>query len=463
MINSLSILDFTLKHFHQPRGANTTIYYRRRIPKDLAIYYDTSHIVRSTKASDKAEAIIPMIRIDGVVEQEWKVLRGEFSGNNLDKAKDSLSRNANYDLESDTEYYDGAKSEYIDVQFDKLPPEVTYQIEVQTQNDRNFDRSKAMKEAFKKYLDPHIYRSIEIISSGKVELLASEYVDAYAKLKDLNKVLKPYKDSKKAFDRMLAYLGDLQPHLYKKININAYINSLLASGLSTATVQKNFNLLNAAFNLVNEQYEIDFKHRFSKPNIPHNGDDKKERIDFTSEEIATLKATLKDSTNTTDHIIMIAMDTAMRVSEVVGLAVNDIHLEAETPYLLVRRNIYRPLKTKNSKRTIPLTEYALDAVRSITQSGEWLFPKYLDQASKMFKTTSASNTANNRIRKILNDKSSPTMHCFRHTMQTRLRNVECSLDKRNEICGWSKGISGNYGSPSDIKIKAAYMLSASKL
>jgi integrase len=106
---------------------------------------------------------------------------------------------------------------------------------------------------------------------------------------------------------------------------------------------------------------------------------------------------------------------------------------------------------------IPLIGLALEAAQSLDLTQEWLFPHYLSKDKKSFKHTNASNVINKRIKKLLDDPKAPTAYSFRHTMQTRLRNVECPADIREEICGWKSSISKNYGSPTDIKIKANYI------
>jgi len=42
-------------------------------------------------------------------------------------------------------------------------------------------------------------------------------------------------------------------------------------------------------------------------------------------------------------------------------------------------------------------------------------------------------------------------------MATRLRDAECPKDKRDEMLGWSSGVSDRYGSPADVRIKANYL------
>ena len=47
-------------------------------------------------------------------------------------------------------------------------------------------------------------------------------------------------------------------------------------------------------------------------------------------------------------------DTGMRLGEAVGLAVKDVHLDDETPYINLIPHPWRRLKTKGSERYVPL-------------------------------------------------------------------------------------------------------------
>ena len=85
-----------------------------------------------------------------------------------------------------------------------------------------------------------------------------------------------------------------------------------------------------------------------------------------------------------------------------------------------------------------------------------MFPRYIDQTKGKVKNDVASNALNNRLSTLIDERK--TMHSFRHTMQTRLRDVECPEDVRKELMGWQKDVSKNYGSPSDLKIKHRYLV-----
>ena len=49
----------------------------------------------------------------------------------------------------------------------------------------------------------------------------------------------------------------------------------------------------------------------------------------------------------------------MRLAEATGLLIEDIKLNTEVPYVSVRSHSWRPLKTKGSKRDIPLDGKAM--------------------------------------------------------------------------------------------------------
>ena len=90
-------------------------------------------------------------------------------------------------------------------------------------------------------------------------------------------------------------------------------------------------------------------------------------------------------------------------------------------------------------------------------SGDFIFPRYVDEVNGSIKNDNASAACKKRLIALLG-KDTPTSHGFRHTLSTRLRNVECPKELRNELGGWAKDISDLYGSPSDLRLKASYIL-----
>ena len=70
-------------------------------------------------------------------------------------------------------------------------------------------------------------------------------------------------------------------------------------------------------------------------------------------------------------------ETGCRLSEIVGLSLEDIDLENEL--ILIRPNPARRLKTKNSQGTLPLVGYAKLAMEEALRysDGEYLFPRHI--------------------------------------------------------------------------------------
>ncbi len=53
-------------------------------------------------------------------------------------------------------------------------------------------------------------------------------------------------------------------------------------------------------------------------------------------------------------LVALISDTGMRLAEATGLLVEDIRLDPEVPFVSLQSYPWRPLKTKGSKRDIPL-------------------------------------------------------------------------------------------------------------
>ena len=124
----------------------------------------------------------------------------------------------------------------------------------------------------------------------------------------------------------------------------------------------------------------------------------------------------------------------MRLAEVMGLAITDIHLDCATPFIDLKPHPWRRLKTESSTRKVPLAGAALWAAIRIhdSASSEYAFPSYIRDG------TCLSNSASGALNKWLKRHVPPgcTVHSFRHSMRDRLRAVECPKDIVDQIGGW---------------------------
>ena len=148
----------------------------------------------------------------------------------------------------------------------------------------------------------------------------------------------------------------------------------------------------------------------------------------------------------------------MRLGEAVGLTKSDIVIHAEIPHINLTPHPWRRLKTKGSKRTIPLVGASLWAAKQSLHNfpkGNFLFPRYTNQDG--CNANSASAAINQWLKPRVPNNC--VIHSFRHSMRDRLRAVECPSDIIDAIGGWTTGGIGHaYGSGHSLEVKAKWMI-----
>jgi len=120
-------------------------------------------------------------------------------------------------------------------------------------------------------------------------------------------------------------------------------------------------------------------------------------------------------------LLALISDTSMRLSEAAGLALNDIVLDSEIPYINLKPNESRRLKTKQSSRKIPLIGLSLWATQQVKSefNGTYAFPRYTKGGK--CNANSASAALNKWVKQITTQ--SVSLHSFRHALTDRLRAV----------------------------------------
>ena len=115
----------------------------------------------------------------------------------------------------------------------------------------------------------------------------------------------------------------------------------------------------------------------------------------------------------------------------------------ENELIHIRPNSIRRLKTRNSKRTLPLVRYAKMAMELALEQADdrYLYPRYLKDG------TCRATHASNALIKWLKKDFGMTAHSLRHTFRDRLRSSGCPLELIDQIGGWSsvETIGSKYG------------------
>ncbi len=132
-----------------------------------------------------------------------------------------------------------------------------------------------------------------------------------------------------------------------------------------------------------------------------------------------LRSDALDGLNEDARAILIAMiNTGARPSELAALTRDEIHLDANIPYISIEP-IGRQLKSKNARRVIPLLGVSLEAMRQFPDG----FERYRTKSAGL------SGTINKYLRENgLGETPAHTLYCLRHSFEDRM--LAAGIDER---------------------------------
>ncbi len=292
---------------------------------------------------------------------------------------------------------------------------------------------------------------------GKTDILLSEMPERY-----LRDHPKPTEDLEGELERTTRYLidsigSDIRYLDLTRDHMNDYRDSLLEKGNATSTVKRRLAVLQAMFKGCSQELEIDKPNLAEGIRIRNLGKDTKKRIPFTEQQLEAIKLKL-DLSKEIDLSIRLMLETTGRLNEIIGLEKADIYLKAPIPYVAIRGNTNRTLKTKTSTRNVPLvnpeTLAALkEYLESDTSRSKNLFPSWATNSD------GAGKCVSTLFRKLGIDA---TAHYTRHTIAAQLKKTGCPDSVRCAIGGWTsnEGASAGYGETEFLDIKATWLKKA---
>ena len=255
---------------------------------------------------------------------------------------------------------------------------------------------------------------------------------------------------------VIAIAGDKLISAYTRADALAFRDRLLGRGVTTATVKRNFECIRAIWNYSAREHGLVIANPFANMNYG-NGSASVTRKPIPIENIRMIQQVCFETDDDIRWLVALLSDTGMRLAEAAGLAVSDLHLDSEIPFVRLSEHRWRRLKTKGSQRDIPLVGASLWAANRIVQNAtnEFAFPRYCSLEG--CKADYASNTLNKWLRKYVPEGC--VVHSFRHSMRDRLRAVQCPVDMIDQIGGWATvGIGQGYGEGYSISIKHKWIL-----
>jgi integrase len=280
-----------------------------------------------------------------------------------------------------------------------------------------------------------------------------EAQDIYLSTKGVNKNPLFFTHTKRAVGYVVDLLGNKSLDLYTGLDAARFRDKLIDRGLKTSSVRRNITCIKAVVNFTIHELGLNFKNAFSHVYLHEE-----EKINNRTINIEDIRKVQRECLNKQDELrLLVALisDTGMRLSEALGLQVEDLVLETNIPYIELKPNDVRTLKTSTSRRQIPLVGAALQVARLIknTCSSSYCFPRYISDQS--CKANSASAAGNKWLKTI---SKSIVIHGFRHSFRDRLRAVETPTEVIDQLGGWSiTSVGQGYGEGYKLDVLHKYM------
>lgn len=432
-----NILKLSIRYTYD---RDDTVYYQRKIPKDLVERFGTTHVKENLKTTNAEEVASKVQKLNKYFEDTWNAMRDNRSITPSSVRQAAITLLKQYDLKPLPAQNDELSLDHF------IDTVVERKREEHAQGDEDTYRSSNPTE----YLTPVEAEAFKLTLKAP-RLLLSESLEIYFKghVKAKNEAFRTY--TQRSWDKLVATLGDIPIEDVTRADANLFVEKTLATGVKTTTVRRTLNDIKAVFNVVITERELSKANPFIKMRIAGLGDDAIERLPFNQSELETLSKACVSKDDDMRWLIALQMDLGCRLGEAVGLTLDDLQIDAEIPHVKIRPHKWRGLKTANSKRDIPLVGMSLWAAKQIkanaTKEQVYSFPRYTD--GKTCKATSASKALNDWIK---THGIETTTHGFRHAMRDRLRNVNAPEDIQDAVGGWSKNkIGAGYGKGYELK------------
>ena len=151
-------------------------------------------------------------------------------------------------------------------------------------------------------------------------------------------------------------------------------------GVASATIRRELGILSHVFEVARKEWGIFIQNPVRDIALPPNGKPRERRLvknlpDGTNEETKLLEACRRAHGKFLFPLVRLALETAMRRSEMLNL---------KWEYVDLKRQVARLVDTKNGDgRTVPLSTTAVEVLRGLGESPSGtVFPRYSVEASK---------------------------------------------------------------------------------
>jgi len=295
----------------------------------------------------------------------------------------------------------------------------------------------------------------EHLQGSSTVITLIQALELYLSVKGVGRADMFFRTARRNIDYVVDCLSDRPLDMYKTSDAAQLRQWLLEKGLSISSVQRTFGVVRAVTNFAIAELGLGIQNNFIGIYLPtiHLGE---KRRPIPTDKLIKLQKQCLVMDDDIRWLVALISDTGMRLAEASGLLIEDINLQAPTPYINLRPHPHRPLKTQASTRHIPLIGVSLWAAKRVclNRSSGYCFPRY--NAQDKTSSNSASAAINKWLKSVVGSGS--VVHSLRHSLRDRMREVEAPSDMIDQIGGWSlKSVGQNYGDGYKLKHVGEWM------
>ncbi len=399
-----------------------TYWYSRRVPKELNKLLPNKFVNHSLKTKDFNEAVGIIPEINKQTEDYFKTV--ELNGVNdsdQEKYQKAIRRAAKFGFV----YQDAATLSEGPL------PELQTRLEVA---EKHIDNPAVVEAVLGGAVEP------ELKLSNLFELF---YEISKGVLRNKSHLqLRHWKTVRiNAIDNFISVVKDKRlVDLNRKDGLafrDYWMKRLAAENKAANTANKQFGFLQNMIRTVLEHYQLDFVPIFS--GLRFTEALKLPRIRFETEFIISKLLPPDALPNLGEAgiaLIHLMSDTGVRPSELIGIDDNEIFLDHAIPYIHIKPNAHRDLKTLNSEREMPLIGYSLAAAQRGAFEKIKRYRTMPDNLTTMIGMYFKRN-------KILPSKQT-SLYSLRHSFSDRLLDAEVPEKMHDYLMGHDRG-SVSYG------------------
>jgi|TARA_B110000908_G_scaffold22756_1_gene25779 integrase len=295
----------------------------------------------------------------------------------------------------------------------------------------------------------------EHLQGSSTVITLIQALELYLSVKGVGRAEMFFRTARRNIDYVIDCLADRPLDMYKTSDAAQLRQRLLEKGLSISSVQRAFSVVRAVTNFTISELGLGIRNNFIGIYLPtiHMGE---KRRPIPTDKLIKLQKQCVVMDDDIRWLVALISDTGMRLAEASGLLIEDINLQAPTPYIDLRPHPHRPLKTHASTRHIPLIGVSLWAAKRVcfNRSSGYCFSRY--NTKDKTSSNSASAAINRWLKSVVGSDS--VVHSLRHSLRDRMREVEAPSDMIDQIGGWSlKSVGQNYGDGYKLKHMGEWM------